>query len=68
MANVDCPFGVECERSKMVEIELLAVQKQLTLLASRVRLLQFIVIGGWLLDFVVGSKAQAVATLAFMGR
>lgn len=52
----------------MVEIELLAVQKQLTLLASRVRLLQFIVIGGWLLDFVVGSKAQAVATLAFMGR
>lgn len=52
----------------MVEIELLAVQKQLTVLTSRVRMLQFIVIGGWLLDFIVKSKGQAVAALAFMGR
>lgn len=76
MGNLDCPFGADCERSKVIETEIVglkekisAMDKHLTALTKGVRLLQFIVIGGWLLDFLVknGQKAQAM-TLAFMGR
>lgn len=45
-----------------------AIDKHLTSLAARIRVLQVIVIGGWLLDFIVKTpKAQAM-TLAFLGR
>lgn len=76
MSNLDCPFGAECERSRVIETEIVglkekisAMDKHLTVLTRSVRVLQFIVIGGWLLDFFVknGPKAQAM-TLAFMGR
>lgn len=59
----------------MIEKELLTVTKKmeamdahLAALAARIRVLQVIVIGGWLLDFIVKTpKAQAM-TLAFLGR
>ena len=59
----------------MIEVELVAVTEKmeamdlhLAALAARIRVLQVIVIGGWLLDFIVKTpKAQAM-TLAFFGR
>ena len=59
----------------MIEVELVAVtekmdamDKHLAALATRIRVLQVIVIGGWFLDFFVKNapKAQAM-TLAFFG-
>lgn len=67
MGSEKCPFG-ECERSKVIEAELLVVNKTLAILASRVRLLQFLVIGGWLLDMVVKNVAKATPVVAFFGR
>ena len=68
-----CPFGVCLEgEARNVSISALClamadVQKGLEAVASRVRVLQFIVVGGVIVDFLVNSRAGQAA-VAFIGR
>ena len=68
-----CPFGVCKEgegRNSMIESlanDVKALNKSLSLLAGRVRVLQFIVVAGVIIDFLVNSRAGQAA-VAFVGR
>ena len=68
-----CPFGVCLEgegRNTAISAlctSMVDVEKGLDAVARRVRVLQFIVVGGVIVDFLVNSRVVQVA-VSFIGR
>ena len=66
-----CPFGVCLEGEgrniaiSSILVELARLEKSFSVLAGRVRALQFIVVGGFVIDFLVKSQAVQSAVSLF---
>jgi len=59
-----CPKGDACDVGcKLICSRIAAAERHLVALSKQIRMLQFIVIGGMILDFFMNSGHKAVAAL-----